>query len=107
MADGETILRVLITAPDRESLSNLLREQKPDVGCTAHHVDDRGVLHVEAYVPATQLEALRAYPVTIEVIEDATAKGRARQAEVGRDNPYEDRNVVPRGVGRKVKGDRP
>lgn len=103
---GPRILRIRITARDREALSALLRENALDLSCGGPKRQEGGVITLEAFVPEEELARLRRYPVEIEVIEDASAKGRERQKEVGKGNRFEGKRV-PRGLGRKVKdGDR-
>jgi hypothetical protein len=106
MPDQEKIVRVLITAPDKASLTAVLREQQADFACAAQRRHETGAVSVEAYVPESRLDALRRYPVKIDLLEDASATARARQAEVGRGNRYAEKNAVPRGLGRKIKDGR-
>jgi hypothetical protein len=105
-ADDESprILRILITAREKEALSTLLRENALDLSCGGPKRREGGVITLEAFVPEAELDRLRRYPVQIDVIEDASAKGRERQKEVGKGNRFEGKKV-PRGLGWKVKDD--
>lgn len=103
---GPRILRIRITARDRETLSALLRENRLDLGCAGPKRREGGTVTLEAFVREGQLEGLRRYKVEIEVIEDATAKGRERQKEVGKGNRFEG-GKAPRGLGRKIRDGKP
>ena len=102
MAANDKILRILITARDKQTLSALLRENPLDLACAGPRRQKEGV-GVEAYVPESQLDRLRRHAVKIDILDDASATARARQEEVGRGNRFEGEHRVPRGVGRKVK----
>jgi hypothetical protein len=63
-----------------------------------------GELVVEAFATRAQIDGLRASRsatgVVIDIIENASATGRARQSEVGPGNRFASRQV-PRGLGIK------
>ncbi|MGE7436450.1 hypothetical protein [Kitasatospora sp. NPDC001175] len=101
MSDRDRILRVRVTATDPTVLHTLLREKRPDVGGRPHRGADRSI-SIEAYVSPAEAEDLEREGVTVQVIEDATATGRARQAEVGRGNRYAVGEQIPRGLGLKA-----
>ena len=103
MPDTEKILRILITAKDKQTLSALLRENPLDLSCGGPRRAAGGAITAEAYVPAERVDRLRTYAVKIDILDDASATARARQQEVGQGNRFEGENRVPRGVGRKVK----
>jgi hypothetical protein len=101
---GTHLLRVRITAKDPDALKKLLSENALDLSCGGpKRLEGRIVL--EAFVPEDRLDGLRRYPVEIDVIEDATAKGLERQKEVGKGNRFEG-GKLPHGLGRKPKGGR-
>lgn len=102
----EKILRILITAPDKQTLTALLSENPLDLGCAGPQRQESGAVSVEAYVPEARIERLRRYAAKIDVLDDASATARERQKEVGRGNRFEGENRVPRGQGRKVKENR-
>ncbi|MGK4579709.1 hypothetical protein [Kitasatospora sp. HPMI-4] len=91
-----------MTATDPATLHTLLREKRPDVGGRPHRGADQSI-SIEAYVSPEEAEALERDGVTVRVLEDATATGRARQAEVGQGNRYAARGQVPRGLGLKLQ----
>jgi hypothetical protein len=105
MPSPDKILRLLITARDAETLRALLREHPLDLSCGGPKQHEGGAVSVEAYVPENQVDRLRQHGMKIDILDDASATARARQAEVGQGNRFAGENRVPRGLGRKVKGD--
>lgn len=105
MATRNKILHILITARDAEAMRALLREHPLDVACGGPQRRADGTIAVEAYVPEDETDRLQKRGVEIQVLDDATATGRARQKEVGKGNRFAGDQRVPRGLGRKVKGD--
>ncbi|MEV5169661.1 hypothetical protein AB0L10_00895 [Streptomyces flaveolus] len=97
----QPILRVRVTARDAETLRALLRDTHPDVGGLARRADD-GSCSIEAYVTPDQAETLRREGVSVTAIEDVTAKGQDRQAEVGRGDRFAPADAVPHGLADKV-----
>ncbi|MER5756039.1 hypothetical protein [Streptomyces sp. NPDC002088] len=95
-------LRVRVTAKDAETLRALLREAHPDVGGRPRQGDD-GSFSIEAYVSPEQAEALEREGVTVRALEDVTATGRARQAEVGEGDRFAPEDAIPHGLALKVK----
>jgi hypothetical protein len=102
MANPERVLRVRVTASDAPTLRALLREEHLDTGGRPH-VGGDGTVAIDAYVPESRTSALEREGVTVRVVEDASATGRARQAEVGRGNRFAAPDAVPRGLGRKIQ----
>ncbi|MEU2712092.1 hypothetical protein [Streptomyces sp. NPDC007205] len=98
---SEPILRVRVTARDADTLRALLRDARPDVGGRPHRSDD-GTVTIDAYVTAEQAEALEREGVSVTTIEDATAVGRARQAEVGQGDRFAPADAVPHGLAAKA-----
>jgi hypothetical protein len=105
MAERDKIMRILIVAKDAQTLRVLLEEQRLDLACAGPQQQEGGAVSVEAYVPEPQMERLAQYGAKVEVLDDASATARERQKEVGRGNRFEGKNRVPRGLGRKLKGD--
>ncbi|GGQ65439.1 hypothetical protein [Streptomyces asoensis] len=101
MSSEHSTLRVRVTARDADTLRTLLRETRPDVGGRVRR-DEDGRFGVDAFVSAEQAEALDREGVTVTVHEDATAGGRARQAEVARGDRFAPEDAVPHGLARKV-----
>ncbi len=96
------VLQVLIRARDLEALRPLLLEGF-DFGCRLHPEQAAdGSVTAQAYVEERELEPLRRRGYEVRVIADATAAGRERQAEVGRDDRFEGGRIAPRGLGRKT-----
>ncbi|MER6569320.1 hypothetical protein ABT288_24840 [Streptomyces sp. NPDC001093] len=98
---AQPILRVRVTARDADTLRALLRDARPDVGGRPHRSDD-GRVTIDAYVTAEQAEALEREGVSVTIVEDATAAGHARQAEVGEGDRFAAADAVPRGLAVKV-----
>ncbi|WP_225827788.1 hypothetical protein [Streptomyces naphthomycinicus] len=97
----QPILRVRVHARDAETLRALLRDTRPDVGGIAHRADD-GSCSIVAYVSPDQAEALEREGVSVTTIDDAAAKGRARQAEVGDGDRFAPADAVPHGLADKI-----
>ncbi|MEU6592015.1 hypothetical protein ABZ923_22775 [Streptomyces sp. NPDC046881] len=97
----QTVLRVRVTTRDVETLRALLRDVRPDVGGLARRADD-GSCTIEAYVSPEQAEALAREGVSVTRLEDATAVGHDRQAEVGHGDRFAPADAVPHGLADKV-----
>ncbi|MFE2285243.1 hypothetical protein ACFXDJ_13830 [Streptomyces sp. NPDC059443] len=102
MSNEYTILRVRVTAKDADTLRALLRDTRPDVGGRVGRAQD-GSLGFDAYVSPEKAEALVREGVTVTTLEDATATGRARQAEVGEGDRFAPEDAVPQGLALKVE----
>jgi hypothetical protein len=102
MPTEHRLMRVRVTARDADTLRALLREKRPGTGGGHRHGPD-GTVSTDAYVPEPLVDGLRREGVRVEVIEDATATGRARQAEVGQGNRFTGADTVPTGLGDKVE----
>ncbi|MFE9636464.1 hypothetical protein [Streptomyces sp. NPDC006463] len=102
MSNEYTTLRVRVTAKDADTLRALLRETRPDVGGRIGQAGD-GSLSFDAYVSPEKAEALERDGVTVTTLDDATATGRARQAEVGEGDRFAPEDAVPQGLALKVK----
>lgn len=97
----ETDLRVLVRAESREGLREFLRLHSVDLSRGHPRAEADGALSIEALVAAGDLDRIRDGPWTVEVIEDASAAGAARQQEVGIGDRYAAGRAIPRGLGRK------
>ncbi|MGZ8305418.1 MAG: hypothetical protein ACXWU6_02290 [Allosphingosinicella sp.] len=102
----QDIMRVLITAPDRNILEKVLRDHPVDTGCTGGVSTDGAGVRIEAHVRQDAIERLQRSKVKVEVLGNASAEGRERQDEVGRGNRFKGEARLPRGLGRKVKEER-
>ncbi|MFD9390974.1 hypothetical protein ACFWBB_09620 [Streptomyces sp. NPDC060000] len=101
MSTEYTTLRVRVTAKDADTLRALLREARPDVGGRARRGED-GSFGIDAYVSPEEAEALDREGVSVTIHEDATASGRARQAEVGEGDRFAPEDAVPHGLALKI-----
>jgi hypothetical protein len=103
MADDD-VHRVELRAKSIDELRSFLNGTDVDLGCrpVVRKVGDDYV--VEVYAPLPGIERLRsarsAPGVTINVVENASEVGRARQAEVGSGNRFAAR-IAPSGLGIK------
>ncbi|MFI6148679.1 hypothetical protein [Streptomyces sp. NPDC051109] len=102
MSTEYTILRVRVTAKDADTLRAVLRDSRPDVGGRVLQNQD-GTFTFDAYVSPEQAEDLAREGVSVETVEDATATGRARQAEVGEGDRFGPEDAVPQGLALKVR----
>jgi hypothetical protein len=103
MADDD-VHRIELKAKSIEELRSVLDNSDVDLGCrpSVRKVGDEYVVEVYSPLPTIQrLRAARSAPgVTMNVIENATEVGRARQSEVGSGNRFAAR-TAPRGLGIK------
>ncbi|WP_316527757.1 hypothetical protein [Kitasatospora brasiliensis] len=97
------ILRLRVTAKDRETLRALLREARPDVGGRPH-VEADGRVGIDVYAPADQVQALEREGVTVTRIGNASEAGRAAQADVGGGDRFAPADAVPHGLAEKISG---
>ena len=103
MAERETITRVHVVAADVDTLRRALGEYRSSVAGGVRW-DQDGRVGVDAYLRRDQLERLRSGSVEVLVVEDATAVGQERQAEVGEGNRYQD-GALPEGLGELTGGE--
>ncbi|MGW2251183.1 hypothetical protein ACWCXH_13375 [Kitasatospora sp. NPDC001660] len=96
------ILRVRVTARDADTLRALLREVRPDTGGRPSIAPD-GSVSIDAYVPDQRIPALEREGVTVTRVGNASAEGRAAQAQVGTGNRFA-AGAVPRGLATKLAG---
>jgi hypothetical protein len=101
---AERLMRVRLTADDAEPLRALLREKRHGVAAPKRTAEGR--VSVDAYVPEPEIDDLRREGISVEVLEDATATGLARQAEVGTGNRFAAEEALPTGLGEKLKDER-
>jgi hypothetical protein len=101
---NEDVHRIEVRAQTIEELRSFLDAADLDLGCRPAVRRQSGELVVEAYATMPQIDGLRASRsatgVTVNVLENATAVGRSRQAEVGSRNRFAARQT-PRGLGIK------
>ncbi|MHA7270272.1 hypothetical protein [Arthrobacter sp. HLT1-20] len=101
----DPIIHIEIRAATLAELKQFTDEIQPDLGCRAIARQVEGGFVIDAYLPETRLQAARdvrsAASVSLQVLENASEVGRARQQEVGSGNRYAARGEIPRGLGRK------
>ena len=58
---------------------------------------------IEVVVPEALVATMRERGLKVQVLYDASARGRERQQEVGKGNRFEGKDRVPKGLGVKTK----
>jgi hypothetical protein len=96
------VMRVLITATDRDTILALLRERKPEVAGSATILAN-GAVRINAFVLEKNVNGLKRRGVTVEVLGDQSAITRERRKEVGKGNRFLTGDPVPHGLGVKVR----
>ena len=98
------VLKILITASNKEILAQLLRENEIDVGCAGGiRQQPDGSIIVEAFVPSSYLDnRLLLKGIEIKVLAEAVSRGIERQKEVNKGNRFADTKVQISGFG--IKG---
>jgi hypothetical protein len=98
------VYRVVLYAPNRESLAQLLRERILDVG-PLHARPDAREIEVHLFCNQEQIAQLRTDGWKLEVHENLSEIGRTRQQEVGKAERFEGGKVPPKGLGKKTRED--
>lgn len=99
------LIHVEVRGASLDDLRAFADETNADLGCRgiARREDDGYV--IDAFLPEDELDAARgtrsAARVSLRIVENLTAVGRERQAEVGTGNRYAARGDVVRGLGEK------
>ena len=96
-------MHVALRARSVAELMTLVRRQRLDFNCGGAVAEADGRFVLDVYVPVSKLKELKARGIEIQVIADATVRGRERMREVGAGNRFADRKRVPRGLGIKVR----
>ncbi|GIG23753.1 hypothetical protein Cch01nite_44770 [Cellulomonas chitinilytica] len=103
--DGDPVLRVRVQGATLDDLRAFADEVQPDPGCRAVAKRTDTGYSLDVYLEQSRLDTARgaraAAQVTLDVVADETANGRARQQEVGTGDRYAARGEVPRGLGTK------
>lgn len=102
--EQEHIFRIIISAPNKESLFELVKDKNLSMGGGGPRVQPDGTVSMEAYVSADVLQQmqstdLEATNLALEVVEDATKVGIERQKEVGVGDRFSGGKEVPLGFG--------
>lgn len=93
-------VRITVT---RESYTELLRAFDLDIGCRPHvHANADATGTLTAYATKERIREIESAGYSVEVGENVSARGRERQAEVGKGDRFEGGRVTPRGLGEKT-----
>lgn len=94
----EDVHRIEIRAQTVEALRSFLDGMDVDLGCRPAVRRQSGELVVEVYATMPQVNRLQvarsASGVTLNIVENATQTGRARQAEVSSGNRFSSRQAL-------------
>jgi hypothetical protein len=63
-----------------------------------------GTGRLDLYMSRAQADELRGRGIELEIVSNQSSRARARVAELGEGDRYEDGKVTPRGIGRKIGG---
>jgi hypothetical protein len=91
------IMCVRVTGPEKE-IRAFLSEHPLSVESTKREGD---LVAIEVFVPEPQVHEIQGKDLKVQVLYDASARGRERQQEVGKGNRFEGENRVPKGLGIK------
>jgi hypothetical protein len=92
-------VRLLVT---RQQAAELLARDDLDFGCRPHlHPNPDGTATLDVLALRSTIDELRRAGHRLEVGENVSAAGRARQREVGEGDRFEGGRLPPRGLGRK------
>jgi hypothetical protein len=100
-AQEKKTLRILLCAPDRETLAKLVKEHSLDVGGGGARRLPDGTVTMEAYVNQEILGRLKRGKQVFKILEDLTEVGKQRRKEVGKGDRFEGGKKVPHGLGKK------
>ena len=98
----QKIFKVIISVPNKKTLTDVLQEHHVDIGCTGGiRQQEDGKFVVQGYVPSATVEQLRKTDIEIKVLGDAVSSGQKRQKEVGKENRFAHLKEIPSGFGIK------
>lgn len=98
--EGDIFL-VILSAPEKEPLIQLLKEFPMDAG--ELHVNPRTKkAEVHLFVDGRQIDYLKKHGWKFEILENMSEVGRARQKEVGKGDRFEGGKIPPKGLGKKL-----
>jgi hypothetical protein len=63
-----------------------------------------GTGRLDLFMSRAQADELRGRGIELEIVSNQSSRARARVAELGEGDRYEDGKVTPRGIGRKIGG---
>jgi len=98
-ASHQTILCVRVTGPE-DALRELFAKFPGEAYAVAR-AGDR--MSAEVFIPKVAVEQIDRGRLHVEVLYDATARGRERQKEVGKGNRFKGDDSRFRGLGTKTK----
>ena len=96
------VFHTVLHAPDRESLSRLLRKEILDVGPMRTQPDSKEV-EVDIYADKEHIKKLKEYGWKLDVRENLSEVGRKRQKEVGKGDRFKGGKIPPKGLGKKTR----
>jgi hypothetical protein len=99
--EQKKILKVMIHATDKKTLTETLREYHLDIGCAGLRREEDGTIVVESYLPAEKVDELHKPGIKVQVLEDASQRCRERQKEVTTQNNFLRSTEIPHGFGKK------
>jgi hypothetical protein len=83
-----TRYRITISGPNREIMLDLIRKHKIEVFDHSINWSEQTGYIVDALAEPAEIQKLEAAGYVVQTHEDADARGRERQNEVGRGNRY-------------------
>ena len=98
------IFRVLLRAPDRETLAKAIRQHGLDIDHS--HPSKERPLEIEAFLTQKQIDDLKKSGWDLRVGKNLSEIGRERQKEVGKGDRFEGGKVAPKGLGKKTGKER-
>ena len=98
---AKDIFRVVLRAPNRKSLNELLLENPLDLGRIQSHPDAEE-LTVDVFVNKEQIAQLKKTGWKLDIHENLSEVGRRRQQEVGKGDRFKGGKKPPKGLGKKT-----
>jgi len=68
---------------------------------------ERDLVVLETFIPQSLADSIKDPALKVEVLYDATARGRERHKEVGQGNRFKGEQKIPKGLGVKTGGPKP
>jgi hypothetical protein len=98
-ASHQKMLHIRLTGPD-QAIRALLAKHPAEADVVTR--TDKGV-SIEVLLPESVVEQIDRSQLQVEILYDATARGRERQKEVGQGNRYDSERRTFQGLGTKAK----
>lgn len=96
------IFRVEIYIKHPNEIRKLLEVVRPEELVRKAKQKEETIIAI-AFISEEKIEWLKNNGYSLKTIENATEKGIQRQKEVGKGNRYEKPDIVPHGLGKKIK----